>query len=340
MEHASTVSTKAARWLLVALFAFNVYRAATQAITTDEAIAFDCCVRPPLHDILSSYHDHNHFLDILLIKRSVGLFRLSEFAFRLPDLLGGALYLWGVYRLARRAFGGGAWMVAAVATLAFNPLVLDPLSTAGGFAIALALLTWAVEPMLDYLESDGPFKSPNLNLAGACVGLAVATQLSFVLPAAVLVAAFAIGAAARGRLSTGPFLERLVASAVVVAFVFLAIPMSHAAFSDVTEAAGSLALRAPSYRAHPPEAAVRDVARFLRATPGAEKTMRMAASPEFIPALRFYQARYRIPNLHPAEPVSAGGAFDCYVLGDQDLGLIAERHLQVVYSGPGIALAR
>src|SRR5690348_15294868 len=80
MESSSTVwISRAAVILLVALFAVNVYRAATQSITADEAVTFVRWVRPPLRDLIPQPYDpNNHVLNSVLVKRSVGLFRLSE----------------------------------------------------------------------------------------------------------------------------------------------------------------------------------------------------------------------------------------------------------------------
>ena len=160
MERPSTASIdRVACLLLLAVFAVNLYRAATQSITTPEAITFDRWVRPPLRDILPQPYDpDNHLLNTLLIKRSVALFRLSEFSFRLPSLLGGALYLWAAYRLSRRLLGTGPLFLAGVALLILHPPNL-----------ALAFYLWAIELML----------AGSLNLAGICLGLSAPADLAF-----------------------------------------------------------------------------------------------------------------------------------------------------------------
>ena len=154
MDRASTASTKAALALLIFLFAANCYRAATQSITTDEALTFDKFVAPHLDEIFAHYDANNHVLNTALAWISVEALGIREFPLRLPSVLGGALYLWGVYRLARLVFGTGPFFLAAVALSALNPLLLDHLSAARGYGLALAFLTWALINMIEFLDAS------------------------------------------------------------------------------------------------------------------------------------------------------------------------------------------
>lgn len=228
MEPTSTASTRLAGGALWALFAVNVYRAATQSITTDEAFTYNHFVRPPLKETLSIYDANNHMLNTLLAKASLTVLHLSEFSLRLPSLLFGGLYLWAVYRLARRAFGSGAVFIAAVALLSLNPLVLDHLSAARGYGMALALWMWSLEFLLEYLEQAPGAREGLLNRAGLCLGLAVTANLAFAFPVAALGGAFCLTAVLRQRTSPGRLAEQLVVPAVLVAFLILVLPLSHA----------------------------------------------------------------------------------------------------------------
>ncbi|HMC62894.1 MAG TPA: hypothetical protein VKJ01_27120, partial [Candidatus Solibacter sp.] len=107
MEPGSTVSIKAARTLLLALFAVTVYRAATQSITPPEAATYNRFVGPNLQEALALTTSNNHVLNTLLARISTSIFHLTDLSLRLPGLLGGALYFWAVFRLARRTFGNG-----------------------------------------------------------------------------------------------------------------------------------------------------------------------------------------------------------------------------------------
>ncbi len=87
---------------LAGVFAFSLYRDATQSITTEEAIVFERLVHPSLRDVIAGREVGTQLLRTILTKRTVGLARLSEFSFRLPDLFGEALFLWAIHRLTRR----------------------------------------------------------------------------------------------------------------------------------------------------------------------------------------------------------------------------------------------
>src|SRR5215211_593620 len=78
--------------LLAGLFVANVYRAATQSLTIDEAFTYQLYLAKNLRAILTDYDANNHVLFTLLAKISVSLFGTSEFAIRLPTLLGGLVY--------------------------------------------------------------------------------------------------------------------------------------------------------------------------------------------------------------------------------------------------------
>jgi hypothetical protein len=219
-----------ARALVWALFAMNVYRAATQSITADEAFACGRFVVPPMRDILAQYHAGNHVLYTLLAKMSVAVFRVSEFSLRLPSLLCGGLYLWAAYRLARRTFGAGALFLAAVALLALNPLVLDHLSAARGYGMALAFWMWALELMLE----------GNLTRSALCLGLSAAANLAFVFPAAALAMTFLLALALRREWNWDDLTGRFLIPGAVTAFVLLAIPLNRAEPGNFTYGASSL----------------------------------------------------------------------------------------------------
>src|SRR4030081_1537963 len=91
------------RWtaivFLAGLFVANLYRAATQSLTIDEAFTYQLYLAKNLRAILTEYDANNHVLYTLLAKLSVGLFGKSEFAIRLPSVLGGLVYFYAVFRV-------------------------------------------------------------------------------------------------------------------------------------------------------------------------------------------------------------------------------------------------
>ena len=107
------------RWtaivLLAGLFAANIYRAATQSLTIDEAFTYHLYLAKNLRAILTEYDANNHVLYTLLAKLSVGLFGTSEFAIRLPSVLGGLVYFYAVFRVCWFYFADRWLFVAGVA---------------------------------------------------------------------------------------------------------------------------------------------------------------------------------------------------------------------------------
>src|SRR5437868_13414221 len=162
MEPDSIAWTRAACLLLLALWAANVYRAATQAITPDEAITYTRYVGPPLRDSLQRTTANNHVLNTLLARIPTSYFHLTDLALGLRGVLLGGLYLWAVFRLARRTCGAGPMFLAGVGLLSLNPLVLDHLSAARGYGMGLAVWMWALELMLEHVESNQEYASTKL----------------------------------------------------------------------------------------------------------------------------------------------------------------------------------
>jgi hypothetical protein len=245
---AAGVSTKAAGALLLTLFAVNVYRAAMQSITPPEAATYNRFVGPSLQEAFALTTANNHVLNTFLARISTNIFHLTDLSLRLPSLLGGALYFWAVFRLARRAFGSGPLFLAAVALLSLNPLVLDYLSMARGYGLALAFWMWALSLMLRYLESDQPVAGAELNLAGMCLGLSVAANLAFLVPGAALAATFSFHPARRqssmGKRrqmgDAGRRFQDLWLPAFITAFLILVIPANHTDFATFNYGATSL----------------------------------------------------------------------------------------------------
>lgn len=334
MELTSTASSRIALALLCGLFAVNVYRAATQSITTAEALEFDRRIRPPLRDILPHFDLGNHLLLTILIKRSVGLLRLSEFSMRLPSLLCGALYLWAVYRISWRTFGTSPLFVAAVALLSLNPLVLDALSSARAGGMALAFWMCSLLWMIDYFQS---LRLRNLNLAGLCLGFSAATDPGFAVPAAGLTILFLIAAAVKRQLSWTVFTERLFATAAATAFVLLAIPLSHV--ESVNLDLGASVSVAHNLFEWPVDSRAKSLVEVLRRD-AQGRHIRIVASPALAPVLAFYQARYRVANWEPIRQLPLNENFDYYVVCPQDAAILSERHLKVLYNNGKLLLAR
>jgi len=239
MEPTSTASIKAARWFLGALLAVNLYRAMTQSVTPGEAWNYDRFIAPAWTEALARFDVNNHVLNTLLVRISTAWFHLTELSLRLPSLLAGVLYLWVVFRMARRWFGDGLPFLAVIGLLTLNPLVVDALSEARGYGMALACWMWALELLLESVES---FSVSKLNLSAMCLGLSVAASLAFAAPAIALLVAFMGWSRSRAdalvRARTPGRALALVF--FLTAFVLLAIPLNHAEWKTLGVGATSL----------------------------------------------------------------------------------------------------
>jgi hypothetical protein len=238
MELTSTASIKTARWFLAALLAVNLYRAMTQSVTPGEAWNYDRFIGPSCTEALSRFDVNNHVLNTLLVRISTARFHLTELSLRLPSLLAGVLYLWVVFRMARRWFGDGPAFLAAVGLLTLNPIVVDALSEARGYGMALASWMLALELILESVQS---FSLQKLNLAAICLGLSVAATLPFAAPAVALLAVFLLWSKTTG--GAGASACQFVNLALIfflTAFVLLAIPLNHAEWKTLGVGATSL----------------------------------------------------------------------------------------------------
>lgn len=209
--------------LLGFLFAANVYRARTQSFTADEALTYNNFVSGSWRAVWVEYDANNHVLNTLLARLSVAVFGVSEFTLRLPSLAGGALFLAACFLLCRRLFGDGPMLVITLATLTLNPFVLDFLSAARGYGLAVGLFLCAIELLLRAFE-NGPSRS--LKLAALALALSVAANLTFAFPG-IVVAAAAAGWLARGR-QWRALVDEFLLPGLLAAFLLLAIPLSYA----------------------------------------------------------------------------------------------------------------
>ena len=201
--------------LLAAVFAINIYRAATQGITVDEAFTYQNFVAPPLSQVMTTYDVNHHVLYSLLAKITTSLFGLSALTLRMPSLLGGLIYLVAGRVMVLRVFSP-AWSLMAFALLSLNPFVLDYLSAARGYGMALGFLMWA----LWFLLHRSWYR------AGICLGLTACANLSFLYPIAGFLGAMALVDATKKNI--GLLLERVAVPLVVLPFVLYVVPVSHA----------------------------------------------------------------------------------------------------------------
>lgn len=237
MEPTSTASIKTARWFLAGLLAVNLVRAMTQSVTPGEAWNYDRFIGPAWSEALARFDVNNHVLNTLLVRISTATFHLTELSLRLPSLLAGLLYLWVVFRMARRWFGDGLPFLAVIGLLTLNPLVVDAVSEARGHGMALASWMWALELLLESVQS---FSATKLKLAGMCLGLSVSASLAFTAPACALLAVFLLWMGGAAEFRSHRLAMPLVVIVFLTAFVLLSIPLNHAQWKTLGVGATSL----------------------------------------------------------------------------------------------------
>ncbi|MBL8231137.1 MAG: hypothetical protein JNL98_21775 [Bryobacterales bacterium] len=219
-----------AQILLLFLFLVNLYRAATQSITTDEAFTYNRSVSVPIPALWRNFDANDHVLHTLLCKVTTNLFGVSEFTLRMPALAGGVLYFWTVLALCRTLFRDGPFFLLAVASLTLNPMMLDYCSIARGYGMATALLLFALYHLIRFQESIRELW--RMNVAGFALALGVAANLTVAMPGTVLVLAFAVwylGGALHDqtRLSArfDHLANRMIIPGIVVLVTIVLVPM-------------------------------------------------------------------------------------------------------------------
>lgn len=185
-------------WSLLAALAItslvlgvNIHRAITQSITHDEALTYHMFLTGKdwtanLRHILLRFTATNHILHTYLCLFSIKIFGLSAFTMRLPSLCGGAIYLFAGVQLCRVLYGRGLVFLSAVCLMTLNPFVLDYLSLARGYGLALGFYTWALLVAARGLCSVWSGNSPSLTPAvlwkvSLLLALAVLSNLTFLL---------------------------------------------------------------------------------------------------------------------------------------------------------------
>lgn len=221
--------------LVACVFAVNVFRAAHQSVTADEAYTYDLFIASPFDTFFTYYSANNHVLHTLLSRFSVHTLGLSELTLRLPSLLGALLYLIFVYKLCRHAFTASWTFLLAVAALTLNPFIMDYLSVARGYGMALGLFMGALYFAIRFL--DDPWHAANRHRVSATaimLGLSITANLTFVFPAVALAGALSLLLLADKKWTGSPkdrllwIVDRVWLRMLAPAVLLLAISLSHA----------------------------------------------------------------------------------------------------------------
>lgn len=182
----------AAAIILIALTAAG-YRAATQSITIDEAITYNIFICQPVHWMMTMYSTNHHVLHSMVAKVATWILGVNEFALRLPALIGGAMFMVCIYRIARRLTGPTWWAPLALAAATLSPYTLDYIAISRGYGLAMGLYAWGLYRMVCLL---GPDRQPQIDqtpqpavptnrwlvITGVIFGLAGAAHLTYLVP--------------------------------------------------------------------------------------------------------------------------------------------------------------
>lgn len=175
--------------LLALLFAVNIYRAATQSVTHDEALTYELFVGEPWSIVFNSFDANHHVLHTIICKIFVFLLGVAPFTLRLASLLGGLLYFYVIFRICERLLGASWYMLLGVALLTLNPYMLDFLSAARGYGMGVAFFLLAFWEMVCWTAEP---KNQHMIRAGVALGLSVAANLVLAPPSIGLALMFLI----------------------------------------------------------------------------------------------------------------------------------------------------
>lgn len=210
----------------IGLLAYSVTRAFTLSMTPDEIstliFAKGFIVYPDTYHNMSANH---HWLNSWLMFLSRSVFGENEFAFRLPNLLAHAAYLFFTARLAL-SLRKGFFSVGAFLLLNAHPYLLDFFSLARGYGLSFAGLSAALYFLYRFTESRKTGFLAGSLLGGTCAALANFTLLNVFLPLCGVLLFLAWQPAFSDKLKRG---AALVQSGVLLLFAggLLALVLPH-----------------------------------------------------------------------------------------------------------------
>lgn len=138
-------------------FAYCAARVGYLSMTHDESTTVLMFASRPWGQILANEPPsaNNHILNTLLVKAFM-LGGLNKEWVRLPNLLGGLVYLFFAFRFIQREGGSLASQVLGLALLAFNPYLLEFFSLARGYGISLGFLMGSLYFVYRYILKGQP----------------------------------------------------------------------------------------------------------------------------------------------------------------------------------------
>lgn len=168
------------------VFAWAAYRSVASSITVSEAITYNHYASQPLLQILTAaYNPANQVLHTLSCWLVLRVFRLTEWSFRLPGLIGLVLYFWAAGKVCRCVCGTPAKSAIATLICVVNPFTVGWLPVSSGVWSAAALFLAAARECFYFLKR-GDADRAGLGKASLLLGLAAGFDISFLIPTVAL----------------------------------------------------------------------------------------------------------------------------------------------------------
>lgn len=157
--------------LAMLLSLYVALRAYFMSLTHDEAFTFFSYIKQPWEFTLEVKYTNNHLLNSVLAKLSCGMLGESEFALRLPNVLGGILFFFCAARILVNLKPSGWFAPLAFVALAGNAFMIDFFSLCRGYGLSMGLLAAALLfQQMVFLKKN---KSIFIALSLLCSALAV-----------------------------------------------------------------------------------------------------------------------------------------------------------------------
>jgi hypothetical protein len=186
----------------------------THWLNPDEGIHASIASLPTFAEIAAELPDHSDPPAYFLLLRPVALHTTEPALLRLPSLCFGAVAVFGVYLLARRAFSAATGVLAA-ALFALAPGEIALSQLVRQYTLQHALLAFAVFALLGFLETG---RRGGLALYALWLGLALLIHYGSVLLLAA-VGLWLLGLAAAGRVERSSWLPLALAHLPLVALL-------------------------------------------------------------------------------------------------------------------------
>ena len=138
------------------LLIYTSYRATHLSITCDEASTYFSHVPNSVWNcfyLATCWMDaNNHLLNTLLMQWSIGVFGVSEWTLRLPNLFGHLVYLIFSICIVRR-YSKGFWIgLLGFCLLNLNPFLIEFFSLARGYGLGVGMMMMSIYFLLRWIE--------------------------------------------------------------------------------------------------------------------------------------------------------------------------------------------